>query len=435
MSSSPTRITFGPVGSNAQERLEFVVDMMRDMSRQTDPQKLVLAYASRMRKIIQNDGFVSLSRRDLRSPNYRITRSTKWGDDHNPWKRDVRLPVFDTGLLGDLIYGEEPVVINDFTADPNDPAFEHLEKARSLVAIPNYDGGEARHMTVLLHNSPNAFDEENLPQHVWMSNMFGRATSNLVLSAQVQEAYEQSERELRVVADIQRSLLPSELPKIPGLDLAAHYQTSRLSGGDYYDFFPLPGGKWGILIADVSGHGTPAAVIMAVTHSIAHTIHENPEPPSKLMNFVNRHLTERYTGGGGTFVTAFYGVYDPANRKLTYARAGHPPPRVLRCEGHCVEELVVAEGLPLGILDDADGFTDATIQLRKDDVLVFYTDGITEARSPGGDLFGTERLDQAIDSSDCDVESIIRTILLRIEDFTNDAPPNDDVTLMVARVT
>src|SRR5207253_1299364 len=103
---------------------------------------------------------------------------------------------------------------------------------------------------------------------VWLSNLFGRATHNLVLAEELRQAYEAVDRELVAVADIQRSLLPAKLPKIPTMDLAAHYQTSRRAGGDYYDFFPLAEGKWGIIVADVSGHGTPAAVLMAITHCI-----------------------------------------------------------------------------------------------------------------------------------------------------------------------
>ncbi len=102
-----------------------------------------------------------------------------------------------------------------------------------------------------------------------MSNLFGRATYQLVLMQRLQEAYEAADYEMKVVADIQRSLLPKKPPKIPTLSVAAYYHTSNRAGGDYYDFFPLPDGQWGILIADVSGHGTPAAVLMAVMHSLA----------------------------------------------------------------------------------------------------------------------------------------------------------------------
>ena len=126
------------------------------------------------------------------------------------------------------------------------------------------------------------------------------------------QAYEIVERELKVVADIQRSLLPQVLPKIPTLELAAYYRTSRWAGGDYYDFFPLPDGRWGILIADVSGHGTPAAVMMAITHSLAHSLPGPADPPAAMLGHVNRQLSNRYTTSNEVFVTAFYGVYDPA---------------------------------------------------------------------------------------------------------------------------
>src|SRR5690606_22631128 len=121
-------------------------------------------------------------------------------------------------------------------------------------------------------------------------NLFGRATHNLVLAERLEETYTAVDRELQAVANIQRSLLPSELPKISTMRLAAHYQTSRRAGGDYYDFFPLADNRWGILIADVSGHGTPAAVMMAITHVIAHTQPGQATPPSRMLNFLNDQL-------------------------------------------------------------------------------------------------------------------------------------------------
>ena len=134
--------------------------------------------------------------------------------------------------------------------------------------------------------------------------------------------------------------------------LAAHYQTSHRAGGDYYDFFPLPGGRWGILIADVSGHGTAAAVLMAVTHSIAHTYPGPPTPPGELLKHVNQVLAERYTANTGAFVTAFYAVYDPATRTIAHSSAGHPPPRLKRCADGSLTLLDGQHGLPLGIVPD-----------------------------------------------------------------------------------
>jgi sigma-B regulation protein RsbU (phosphoserine phosphatase) len=251
--------------SNWRERLAFIVETMRDMSRQTDPQAMVRAYGMRMRQLMQTDRSVSLSRRDMPPKKYRITRSSMWREEINPWQEKDRLPILEGGLLGELIYGDEPQIIDNLQVSSNDPAAEYFAGMGSLIAIPNFDQGIALNMVVLMRKEPASFQPEQLPMWVWMSNLFGPATHNLVLSAEVKKAYEAVDYELKVVADIQRSLLPKALPRIPNVQLAAHYQTSRRAGGDYYDFFPLPNGQWGILIADVSGHGTPAAVLMAIT--------------------------------------------------------------------------------------------------------------------------------------------------------------------------
>ena len=113
-----------------------------------------------------------------------------------------------------------------------------------------------------------------------LSNLFGRATQTLVLSAALRDAYKAVEYELQSIADIQQSLLPDAVPQVPGLDVAVHYQMAERAGGDYYDFFPLPNGALGVLVADASGHGTPAAVLMAVAHSMVHTRAELPLRPA-----------------------------------------------------------------------------------------------------------------------------------------------------------
>lgn len=415
-----------------QERLRFVMDMMREMSLQTDPQAMVRNYMQRVRQVMPVDGFISLSRRGLQRPHVRITRASRWGFDVNPWQAREHV-IIDGGLLGKLIWDEEAVIINDLVPDPNDPAFQYFEGMRSMMALPLFDHGMALNMVVQLRRDPRGPDIEQLPERVWMSNLFGRATQNLVLSDEVAKAYSAIDRELKTVADMQRSLLPRELPKVPGLELAAHYQTSRRAGGDYYDFFPLPDNKLGLLIADVSGHGTPAAVMMAVTHSIAHSHFGPPTPPSALLSFINKNLSARYTTDSGTFVTAFYGIYDTRTRQITYASAGHGPPRVKRFANGDVVGLGGSLGLPLGI-EPEEQYVDATATLDVGDVLVLYTDGITEARRPGStELFGEARLDDVLRSCACDAESMIRKTLLAVEEFTDSAAPMDDMTLLVAK--
>jgi sigma-B regulation protein RsbU (phosphoserine phosphatase) len=239
------------------------------------------------------------------------------------------------------------------------------------------------------------------------------------------------------VGDIQRSLLPESLPSLPGFEVATAYATSAQAGGDYYDFFPLAGGGWGLFIADVSGHGTPAAVLMAITHAIAHARPGTHTPPASLLGYLNDRLTQGYTRGG-TFVTAFYAVLDPSTGTLTYGRAGHNPPRLVR--GRSVHSLDRASGLPLGILD-GQAYGQATVTLEPGDLLLLYTDGITEAMAPrpdggGRELFGTDRLDAVLmDGGEgaTDAEGCIGRVRAAVADFSGHAPPTDDQTLIAVR--
>lgn len=416
-----------------QERLDHFVETMREMSRHTDPQEMVRAYGSRMRELRHLDGWVSVSRRDLPAPKYRITRASIWPHEIDPWKQKDQLPLLEGGLLGELLYGERPRIIDDFQVQPDDPAYEYLAGQRSLAAIPHYDNGEALNMFVQLRAEPYGFDPQQFPEDVWTSNLFGRATHNLALSAQLKAANAQLDHELKMVGDLQRSLLPARLPQIPTMNLAVHYQTSRRAGGDYYDFFPLPEGKWGLLMADVSGHGAGAAVIMAITHSIVHSYPGPPTPAGKMLEFVNRKLSERYTADWGTFVTAFYGIYDPATRLLSYSSAGHPPPRLKRCGAWQVQELDGDPRLPLGISEDED-YPERTCQLHPGDNLLLFTDGIPEAHNPAGELFGFQRLDEVMEGCQ-DADWLIQLVMHALERFAAGRPADDDRTLVVAKIS
>ncbi|RPI80147.1 MAG: stage II sporulation protein E, partial [Planctomycetaceae bacterium] len=390
-------------------------------------------YARRIEELLKVDRRLSLSRRGLTYPQFRITRDSSWTDQINPWKQKDRLPLLSGGQIAELLYGNEPAVIDELALEPGDPAAEYLTDYRSLMAIPMFDQGDALNMVLLLRREPAAFDREQLPEAVWRSNLFGRATSSLVVKEELREAYLALDRELAVVGEIQRALLPAELPRIPTLDLAAHYQPARRAGGDYYDFFKLPDGKWGILIADVSGHGTPAAVVMAITHAIAHT-HAGPlDRPDAALRYLNRHLSEKYADISETFVTAFYAVYDPDHRRLTYSSAGHNPPRLKRCQDGTLHSLDAVNGLPLGVWEGGD-YDAAEVQLKTGDQIVFYTDGITEAHSSAGEMFGNERLDHELENCALQAQGLLDSVLIAVEKFAAGRPADDDRTLIVARV-
>jgi sigma-B regulation protein RsbU (phosphoserine phosphatase) len=416
-----------------RKRLALIEQTMREMSQQTDPQAMVRAYGEKVRLLLPADAFLSLSRRDLRAPQYRITRSSTWRETINPWKEKDRLPLLSGGLLAELIYGDKPRVIDHLPPSPDDPAAEYLAGQRSLLAIPLFDQGAALNMVVRMRREPAGFPHEQIPEMVWMSNLFGRATHNLVLAEELKKAYDELDREMKNVGNIQRSLLPARLPHIPAMDLAAFYQPSQRAGGDYYDFFALPEGRWGILIADVSGHGTPAAVLMAITHAIAHTHPGPPTPPGQLLRYVNDQLCSLYTVESETFVTAFYGIYDPASKELTYACAGHNPPRLKRCSDGSLLALDGSAGLPLGIFPGQE-YPSPAVTLQTGDQIVFYTDGITEAHNPDGGMFGTGRLDRELENCSLQAQGLLDSVLRSVDAFAAGHPAEDDRTLIVARI-
>ena len=251
------------------------------------------------------------------------------------------------------------------------------------------------------------------------------------------KALEELDRVREAVEEIQRSLLPASLPEIPGFEMSPYYRPSQHASGDYYDVVPLIDNQWGFVMADVAGHGIPAAVIMAVMRTLIHA--ELPSNRDKsageFLEHVNREMCETYLRDG-RFVTVWAAVLNPVSRRLTYASAGHNPPRLLR--GGSVLALDVAGGFPLGI-DPAATYEDVGITLNPDDLLVIYTDGITEAMRPGLDgleLFGLERLDQVLSESSSERTSdCAERVRKAIAKFTNDAAPTDDQTMLILRAT
>jgi phosphoserine phosphatase RsbU/P len=417
---------------NWRARLAVSVEVMKELSRYSDPQEMYAVFMRRMTQLFPVSRQVSVSRRGLRFPQYRVTRFNLWADPVNPWKEPHRLPVHEGGLLAELLYNDQPQVIEDLALEPDDPAAAYLAGQRSLLAIPHFDQGKAQNMVILAREEADAFPRDRVPDLVLLSNLFGRATQTLVLSQAVREAYDAVDYELRTIAEIQKSLLPPEMPRVPGLDVAVHYQTAKRAGGDYYDFFPLPDGRLGVLIADASGHGAPAAVMMAVAHSIAHTRPAPSVRPGELLTDLNAHLTRQHTRQTGSFMTAFYAVFDPAGGTLTYASAGHNPPRLVRAADRSRLVLNRAQRLPLGIKPD-EVYPEQVVSLLPGDEVVFFTDGVIEAVNADGDVFGSDRLDAALPDSSPHAADVVLAVLQELIDFTADIPVADDRTLVVVK--
>jgi serine phosphatase RsbU (regulator of sigma subunit) len=250
------------------------------------------------------------------------------------------------------------------------------------------------------------------------------------LTREVEVSHAALDRETRAVGELQRSMLPSETPTIPGYEFQVHYATSSRAGGDYYDFFALSNGRMGLLLADASGHGPQAAVIVGMLRVLLHATPEALTYPARML----AHLSEQLALAlpDGVFVTAFYGVLDPASGRLAYSLAGHDPPFVMRA-GSEPRTVPACGGLPLG-LPPSRGYESGAITLGPGDTLLSSTDGLPEAMSPTREFFGAERIASALCESRVNGLAAVRTNLVaRLEEHLGGAAIQDDVTILLLR--
>jgi phosphoserine phosphatase RsbU/P len=241
-------------------------------------------------------------------------------------------------------------------------------------------------------------------------------------------------RDLDCAKDVQQAFLPPRSLSIPCISCETFYQPAHSIGGDYYDLLSLPEGRWGIAIGDVSGKGIGAALLMASLQASlrAQALHPHLDP-STLIGDVNRLVNE--SSPTNFFASLFYAEYEPTTRALKYANAGHNAPIVVRpgndsCEMYHLEP----GGMPVGISADSQ-FATSSFQFEIDDVLVAYTDGITEAENPHGELWGEQRLENLLRPCSRETpEQIIKCILDEVSAFANGQPQRDDATLVVMSV-
>ncbi len=239
------------------------------------------------------------------------------------------------------------------------------------------------------------------------------------------------EQELNVARDIQASLIPNGSPDIPGCELASYWEAARQVSGDFYDFIPLPDGRWGIVVADVADKGVPAALFMAMSRTILRTVAFNRDDPADALIRTNEIIESE--AQSDLFVTVFYAIWDPKTQILTYANGGHNPPILLRSNGKI--RLLQAGGMALGVLPDIE-VESQSVQLNPHDTVLFYTDGVTEAMNEDYDEFGMERLRlTAVNHIKQSATAIRQAITDAIRTHAGDTPQFDDITLIVMKRT
>jgi serine phosphatase RsbU (regulator of sigma subunit) len=238
---------------------------------------------------------------------------------------------------------------------------------------------------------------------------------------------ERLERELKVAAEIQMSILPDTLPLVEGFDFGGRILPARQVGGDFYDVFTLDHHKLGVLIGDVADKGVPSAIFMARAHALVIAEADSVISPGNVLRRVNKHITrlEKST----QFVTALYGVLDINTGEFEYARAGHEPPLLLSPDGD-VHRLPHKPGMALGLWDEIT-LDEYSVHLPKDSMLMMFTDGMTDCRNPKGEPYGLERIKRtmsglAVATAQAACDQLFDSLMY----YQSGAKQDDDVTLL-----
>jgi sigma-B regulation protein RsbU (phosphoserine phosphatase) len=283
---------------------------------------------------------------------------------------------------------------------------------------------------------------ENVAFPMIFANALGILIFALIISNRIKEKETKEERdkfhdeleekkyELKIAHKIQKSFLPDSTPHLKGFQLSALNIPAREVGGDFYDFIPISKDKMGIVIADVSGKSVPAALFMALSRTVVRAKAQGNPHVAEVIKEANNMIAE--DSKTSMFVTFFYGILDQEKRVLKYVNAGHNPP--LYFNDHQDDLIMLkAKGMALGVMEDIK-LEEKEITLEHDDVVVFYTDGITEAMNPQKELYGEDRLFEVIkENHGLSAEDVIGKINDSVLEFCGKEPQFDDITLVVLK--
>jgi len=338
------------------------------------------------------------------------------------------------GGPGLVMHGREPLLAEDIeSGDARTCGAEwlHSEGFRGHAVVPLVVDGRSIGVLMIDMRQPRLWDQDEVRFLRLMANQAAIAIEQARLHREEIER-QRLEQELAVGRQIQLSMLPEGRPAVPGWAFDAFYQPARQVGGDFYDFFELPGepGRLGVVIADVADKGVPAALMMALSRAVIRAAALEDRGPAATLRQANQLILK--DSRDSLFVTAFYAVLDTGSGRLTYANAGHNRPLWLRLGTGEVQELA-ARGIALGAIEDAE-LEERAIDVAPGDVLVLYTDGVTEAMDAEGEPFGVGRLRQVVAAHpQASPEQVVAAVEGAVSDFTGGAPQSDDIALFVVR--
>nr|WP_319537921.1 SpoIIE family protein phosphatase [uncultured Methanospirillum sp.] len=298
---------------------------------------------------------------------------------------------------------------------------------------------EIIHLTLIILLSGTSIDVLAIVTTMWILmvplyvigiSVFSIIYEQYVAELKEHEELQRQQIELNSATEIQRGFLPKEMPTLPGYEIYASSTPARKVGGDFFDFISFDNGDLGLVIADVSGKSVPAALFMGLSCTAVRVCSRWVFSPSSLLGQVNSHIV-RYAESG-MFFSIYFALLKPDSGSVSYVNAGHPSPILIR-DTDIIE--LSRTGPIIGFMDGED-FFEKEITLQDGDLLVCYTDGVTEAKRSDGEMFGKKRLIQVVKSSrEEPVHDINDMILAEISRFAGDAPQFDDISLLIVKKT
>lgn len=318
--------------------------------------------------------------------------------------------------------------VRNMTQDPRVafPQESQREGIVSMLSVGMRYKGKAIGVLRVYTEQEQAFSPLKIDLLKAVAAQAAAAIENARLLSETREA-EDLEKQVRTAAEVQQRMMPHTPPKLPGVELASVYVPCHELGGDFYDFIPLPANNLGLVMADVSGKGVPASLIMASVRAFLRAQVDNVYYLYEVIRRINLMLCRDTKMG--EFVTLFYGVLDGTSRRLTYCNAGHPPALLLR-KGQILE--LSSDNMVLGVNPNED-YKQSFIDLQKDDLLLLYTDGVTDAVNFAGERFGRQRIADTLRQGGASADAVAQSILWEVRKFAGLVKRPDDITMMVAK--
>ena len=330
------------------------------------------------------------------------------------------------GFIGNVAISGEPIISHDVR---DNPIYVNARNAtRSEMVAPIISNDEVIGVFDLESDELNAYSDDDLQVLLMLASQVAIIIEKVMLHEQLIEK-KRLQGQLEVARQVQLELLPARDPEIPGYDISAYNFPTEEVSGDYYDWVPIYDDQIAVVIADVSGKGIPASLLMAFLRASLRAATHIGYATHISMAKVNYLLWESIERN--QFVTAFYGILDASNKTLSYSNAGHNPPLLINKEGKT--RFIERGGLPLGMFRDTR-YHEYYLSFEPGDLLVLYTDGATEALNPAGEEFGRARLaDAAKEAYSKSAREVISNMEKAVSEWTDGQGANDDVTFFVIK--